>query len=72
MEKPKRATMQVTARDAGNGSIEVTIPKNILPRLRIAHGTELELEVEDKKYGPMISLWNYSAQIEEYNKQNKE
>jgi len=59
LEEPKRATTQITARETGNRSIEKTIPKGICPRLEIGPGTELEIEVEDKKYGPFIAIWNY-------------
>jgi hypothetical protein len=71
MEKPKRSTLQITARNTGNGYIEISLPVGICPRLRIEPGTELEIEVEDKKYGPFIALWNYAQQMKEYERQNK-
>jgi topoisomerase IA-like protein len=72
MDKPHKATLQIRARDTGNGYIELSIPVGICPRLEITPGTELEIEVEDKKYGPFIALWNYEQQIKNYYKQHTE
>jgi bifunctional DNA-binding transcriptional regulator/antitoxin component of YhaV-PrlF toxin-antitoxin module len=72
MEEPKRATTQIIARETGNGSIEITIPKGICPRLEIEPGTELEIEVEDKKHGPFLAIWNYKQQKQNYYKEHPE
>ena len=68
MEQPRRSDLRIIARKNG-GSIQVTLPKDLCDLMQIEDGTELDVDLEDKKYGKFLALWNHSAQKEEYDRQ---
>jgi antitoxin component of MazEF toxin-antitoxin module len=71
MEQPQRSDLRITARKNG-GSIQITIPSDICSLMKIEDGTELDLDLQNKKYGKFLAFWNYAEQKEEYERQNKE
>jgi antitoxin component of MazEF toxin-antitoxin module len=69
MEIPKRSDLRIIARKNG-GSLQITIPSDLASLMEIGDGTELDIDLEDKKYGKFMALWNHAAQMKEYKKQN--
>ena len=65
--KPKRSELNVEVRKIG-GSLWILVPNNIDSLMEIKEGTRLEMDVNDRKYGKRLSIWNYKQQIRKYRK----
>lgn len=66
ISKPKRSELNVEVRKIG-GSLWILVPNNIDNLMEIKEGTRLEMDVNDRKYGKRLSIWNYKQQIKKYN-----
>jgi len=71
MELPKRSDLRIIARKNG-GSIQITLPKDLCSLMKLEDGTELDVDLQDKKYGKFLALWNYKQQKQEYDSQVKQ
>ena len=63
--KPKKSELNIEVKKIG-GSLWILIPRNIDDLMEIKEGTRLEMDINDRKYGKRISIWNYDQQVKKY------
>lgn len=69
--KPQKSNLWVEVKKVG-GSAMIVIPRDIANLMGVNDGIRLEMDVNDKKYGKRISLWNYKQQMKEYKRKVEE